>query len=141
MLGMVSRIIMTTYLTLFPPKTLLRTYLGYSLVQLLGYVIIVLGHYLPSAAAPLFCLGQFVFGMGRSIFNFPYFVMIRTFNRPSDAFLVLLWTGLGLFGNNWGILLETLMEDTLKWPWHAALTVFSFISLLTAIIAFKAVPE
>ena len=82
MLGMVSRFLMTTYLTLFPPSALLRTYLGFSLVQLLGYVIIALGHYAPSAATPLFYLGQFVFGMGRSVLAFPYLILIRTFDRP-----------------------------------------------------------
>ena len=138
---MVARILMTTYLTLFPPTTLLRTYLGFSLVQLLGYGIIALGHYLPSAATPLFCLGQFTFGIGRSIFTFPYLILVRTFNQPSDNFIVLLWLTLGLFGNNWGIFLETLMEDTFKLPWYAALTVFSLISMLTAIIAFVAVTE
>ena len=79
---MISRILMTTYLTLFPPTALLRTYLEFSLVQLLGYAIIALGHYLPSVATPLFCLGQFVFGVGRSIFSFPYLILIRTFSRP-----------------------------------------------------------
>ena len=46
-----------------------------------------------------------------------------------------------MLGNNWGILLETLMEETLKLPWYAALMMFSLVSLLTAIIAFVAVPE
>ena len=79
---MISRILTTTYLTLFPPTALLRTYLGFSLVQLLGYGTIAFGHYLPSAATPLFCLGQLVFGVGRSIFTFPYLILARTFNRP-----------------------------------------------------------
>ena len=141
MLGMVSRLLMTTYLTLLPPRSLLRTYLIGSFVQLFGYEIIALGHYLPSVAIPLFYLGQFVFGMGRSIFTFPYLVLIRTFNQPSDTFILLLWLALGMTGNNWGIFFETLMEDTLQWPWYAALTIFSLINLLTAIIAFMTVAE
>ena len=33
------------------------------------------------------------------------------------------------------------MEDTLQWPWYAALTIFSLINLLLAIIAFMTVAE
>ena len=141
MLGMISRFLMTTYLTLFPPRALLRTYLGFSLVQLLGYGIIAAGHYAPSSAIPLFYLGQLVFGIGRSVFSFPYLVLLRTFNRSSDAFIVLLWGALGMAGNNWGILLETLIEDTLNCPWFAALTIFSLIDLLIVVIALIVVPE
>ena len=140
MLSMASRVFATINLILFPPRGLLRTYLGYSFLQLLGYVTVALGHYLPSAATPLFYLGQSVFGFGRGIFVFPYLVLVQTFNQPSDAFAVQLWLALSMAGNNWGILLETIMEDTLKWSWYAALTVFSLINLLTAIFAFIAVP-
>ena len=141
MLSMVSRVLITTYLILFPPKALLSTYLNYTLAQVLGYGLIALGHYLPSLSVPLFHLGMFGFGIGRGIFTFPYLALIRTFNRPSDTFLVLLWLTLGIGGNNWGILLQTLMEDTLQWPWYAALTAFSLVHLLTAVIAYVAVPE
>ena len=123
------------------PMALLRTYLGFSLVQLLGYLIIVLDHYAPSAAIPLFYLWQFLFGIGRSTLAFSYLILVRTFNEPSDTFVVLLWLAFGRGGNNWGIFLQTLMEDALKWPWHIALTPFSLIYVLTAIIAFVAVPE
>ena len=82
MLGMVARILTVIHLTLFPPTALLRTYLGFSLVQVLGYGIIALGHYLPPAATPLFCLGQFVFGVGRSVLAFPYLILVRTFDQP-----------------------------------------------------------
>ena len=137
---MVSRAIITTYLVLIPPKALLSTYLYCTIVQLLGYGLVALGHYLPSLSVPLFHLGMLVFGIGRGIFAFPYLVLARTFNRPSDAFIVLVWLALGLGGNNWGILLETIMEDTLRWSWHAALTAFSLLNLLTALIAYACVP-
>ena len=110
MLSMVSRMIITTYLTLIPPRTLVSTYLKYTAVQMAGYYTIALGHFLPSLSVPLFHLGMFVFGIGRGIFAFPYLILVRTFNRPSDAFLILLWLALSLGGNNWGILLQTVME-------------------------------
>ena len=51
MLSMVSRIIITTYLTLIPPKTLVPTSLKYTVVQMAGYGIIAADHFLPSLAA------------------------------------------------------------------------------------------
>ena len=141
MLSMVSRVLITTYLTLSPPKALLSTYLNYSLVQLVGYGLVAVGHYLPSFSVPLFHSGMFMFGIGRGVFTFPYIVLARTFDRPSDAFAVVLWLTLGLVGNNWGVFLETLMEDTLQWSWYAALSVFSLVKLLAAILARITVAE
>ena len=37
MLSMVARVVITTYLTLVPPKTLIFTYLGFTVIQFLGY--------------------------------------------------------------------------------------------------------
>ena len=99
------------------------------------------GHYLPSLATALFHLGMFVFGIGRGIFAFPYLIFVRTFNQPSDALLILFWLALGMFGNNWGIFLVTLMENTLGLSWYAALSIFSFISLLTALLAYLTMTE
>ena len=141
MLSMVSRIIITTYLTLIPPKALLSTYLKYTVVQMAGYGIIAAGHFLPLFAAPLFHLGMLVFGVGRGIFTFPYLILVRTFNRPSDAFAVLLWMAMGMAGNNWGILFQTLMEDALQWPWYATISVFSVANLFLAIVAYILIPE
>ena len=141
MLSMVSRIIITTHLILSPPKTLVSTYLRYMVVQVAGYGIVALGHYLLSMAVPLFHLGMFVFGIGRGTFSFPYLILVRTFDRPSDAFAIVLWLTLGVVGNNWGIFLQAFMEDTLKWPWHVALFVFSVVAFLTAALTFVLVPE
>ena len=82
-----------------------------------------------------------MFGVGRGTFTFPYLILVRTFNHPSDAFAVIFWMAMGIAGNNWGILLQTLMEDALQWPWHAAITVFSAANLFLATVAYALIPE
>ena len=138
---MISRVIATTYLILVPPKTLVLTYLVFAIIQLAGYELIVLGHYLPSLSVELYHLGMFVFGIGRGTVSFPYLILIRTFNNPSeDAFVIVLWMTASLAGNNWGLLLETIMEDTLQLPWYAALSIFSIIYMITVIATYFLVP-
>ena len=138
---MIARVVITTYLTLVPPKTLIYTYFCFTAIQFLGYEMIALGHYLPNLSTALFHLGMFVFGIGRGIFAFPYLIFVRTFNQPSDALLILFWLALGMFGNNWGIFLVTLMENNFGWSWYFALSIFSFISLMGALLAYKTLPE
>lgn len=103
MISMITRVLITTYLILIPPKTLKCTYLVYAIVQAAGYWIVALGHYLPSISTFLFYLGMGLFGTGRGIYSFPYLILVRTFNQPSDAYAVLIWLALSQGGNTWGI--------------------------------------
>ena len=141
MVSMISRVMATTYLTFVPPRTLVLTYIVYALIQLLGYELIALGHYLPSISVGLFHSGMFIFGLGRGTVAFPYLILVRTFNRSSDAFAVVLWMTASLAGNNWGILLGTIMEDTLGLSWYASISAFSVLYLVTAILTYVLVPE
>ena len=86
-----------------------------------------------------FHLGMFVFGIEGGIFAFPYLIFAGTFNH--DALLILFWLALGMFGNNWGIFLVTLMKNTLGLSCYAAESIFSFILLLTALLAYLAMAE
>ena len=88
---MVSRIIITT---------LVSTYLRYMVVQVTGY-----GGRRPRSLPAV--RGGAVLSPGdvhvrnrqRDLF-FPYLILVRTFDQPSNAFVIVLWPTLGVFGDN-----------------------------------------
>ena len=102
MFSMISRVLITTYLVLVPPKTLLCTNFFYSVIQSCGYWLIAIAHFIPSLSLPLYYLGMTTFGVGRGIYSFPYLILCRTFNQASDRSSINIWIALSMGGNFWG---------------------------------------
>ena len=101
----------------------------------------VLAHFLPGISKFLFYTGMTIFGAGRGIYSFPYLILIRTFNQPSDKSCINIWVAFSMGGNLWGFYLETWMLDTLKLHWTLSLSIFSFIYFATSLITFIVVEE
>ena len=102
MLGMISRVIATSLLTLIPPKKIKQSLFISIFIQIAGYYMMSLAHLKHDLSNFLFYSGSIFFGLGRGTMTFPYLLLVRFFNQPTDKFAVNLWVALSFGGNLWG---------------------------------------
>ena len=79
MINMAGRFFGVIIVLVAPIKKIKLTYLVFLCIQVLAYMMICAGHYLPEAVPIFFPISMFLIGSGAGIFTFPYLLLYRCF--------------------------------------------------------------
>ena len=149
MINMAGRFFGVIIVLIAPIKKIKRTYEIFLFLQVLSYLMICAGHYLPEAVPIFFRISMFLIGSGAGIFMFPYLLLYRSFKKVDleehgeekdhkTAFNI--WFGLMLLGHAPALLLGKWMINDLGLHWTISLFTFSMIYLLTGVLVCILVP-
>ena len=82
LMNMVSQVIGSIIIILFPVSKINKFYFLCGIVQVLGFLVIVSGHWFVEFSKPLYIIGMIIYGLGRAPGLFPYLMLHSIFNRP-----------------------------------------------------------
>ena len=94
MVSFVGRILGTTYIVFFPPKRQKLVYSIGGIINIMGTLLMVLVHYLPSSAKFILIVAMLLFGLGRSVYMIPFILLSHFFDPRTEQTALTLWFGL-----------------------------------------------
>ena len=94
MVSFVGRILGTTYVVFFPPRRQKLVYSIGGIINIMGALLMVLAHYMPSSSKFILIVAMLLFGMGRSVYMIPFILLSHFFDPRTEQAALTLWFGL-----------------------------------------------
>ena len=139
MVSFIGRIVGTTYIVFFPPRRQTLVYSIGGFIHLIGALLIVLAHYLPSSAKFILIVAMALFGVGRSVYMLPFILLSHFFDHRTEQTALTLWFGITALSMVplYGFIAFLLTKET----WHDAYLIVTGLLALTLILNHVGVPE
>ena len=141
MINMISRLLGSLYLLLFPLKKPNLGNLMFTILQACCMYFVVLGHYFPTFVKPLMIVGFIGLGIGRASTFLPYLLAYQNLRSNEDVVTINLCFALSTLGCGFPYLIEYLVEVVLHCHWTVELYVAIFLLLISGVVVYAVVDE